>query len=370
MKKILLLCLGTMFFSSYRSPEFGEASEPAPVLVTGRLLNHDRTITSIEMTVYRLCPASETLVIPVDSLGNFRAGFEVWHPSEIEIRSYYSFWMLVHPGDSIHLTFDAHSQNRPEFLKSLTFSGDAAGVNRDATAFDYLLYTDSLPNHLSRDDVFFRDYDPEEYIRYSQSLRSRSLELLDRFTAERNPDEKIRIWVETSIECDYYRAVSLYHSMNRIYNNLAEGISDPGEDRIPTMYLDSLSNYLPIDPQRLIVTASISDFIINYWTLFLNSLKFAPDGTSLWSGITDRDFLLETAVRAFERMNDPIARQLLLSMIFYGMFDYESDAVEVFERYRESIDRYVTLPCLYKPLQERYRLAKNRKEFSEGQGSS
>lgn len=365
MKKLLLVTLATsLFISCHFCPEPYSTLEP--VIVTGQILNLAPGQSFFDIYISHIYNTdSDHLLVPVDSMGKFEARFYTYIPGEIRlIGTNFNFKILTHPGDSIHMSFDASVEGRTEVLKNITFTGDAAKTNQDVAEFQYLSMTDSLYNPKVGANQALREYETEEYLNYLGNLRQRGRELVEQFTAERNPGGEVRTWAKTTIECSYFEQLGIYYPFHKMFKG------EPMTGPIPDLFVDAFGEFIPIDLERFIATQSISTGFINrYQMLFNNALIYDPangivpddSGTP-----ADPDQFAEVRVNAYiEKVKDPITRQLLLAHMFFNILEREADAIETYEKYQPVLDKYISLPYIRKPLHDKYLLIKDRLENPE-----
>ena len=234
MKKLLILFSITVLVSC-SSSEKNDYHTPKKVIIAGKIDNFNSKQRDVKLYINRLGHGQKEVFTKADSLGNFHTSFEIYTPTDIWLDYNMNVLVLVHPGDSIYIRFDGKPKRRPEILKSIEFSGDAAKANKDAAKFQFMYFSNPLYNDWNAKEKAKKDYDLDQYVMYLDTIKQKIDNLYSNFVNEVNPDKEVQIWAKTYIEQDYYDALSWYPSDHMRANNLKGN-----EWSVPNSYYDSL----------------------------------------------------------------------------------------------------------------------------------
>lgn len=363
MKKLLTLISITTLISC-SSSEKNDYQTSKKVIVAGKIDSINTKQLDVKLYINRLGHDQLEVYTKADSLGNFHASFETYTPTDVWLDYKMNVLVLVHPGDSIYVKFNGKPRRRPEILKSIEFSGDAAKINQDAAKFQFMYFSNPLYNDWDAKEKAKKDYDLEQYVMYLDSLKQKIDYLYADFVNEVNPNKEVQIWAKTYIEQDYYNALSWYPSDHMRANNLKGN-----EWSVPDSYYNSLLSRLPITQDMFISGYALSGFInrfhYNYsrrqiWNDEQNKQYKTPEGY-----IVAPSEIMDSLVvyGIIENTPDTLLRQMVLTELFNQQFD--KSELSLFENYRHIVDKYIKEPFLLEPLIESYNQIKNRIENPE-----
>jgi thiol-disulfide isomerase/thioredoxin len=354
MKKIALLFLTVFISSSYHSNTEKRYDVPQRIIVAGKIDNFDPNY-HLTLHLERLGFGQEDILAKTDSAGNFMATFESFIPLDAWMSYKTNFLVLLHPSDSLYVRFDGKYDDRPELLETIRFVGKAARTNQFVAKFQQMYFSNS-PFDWDEKQKYRKEYNPGQYLRYSDSIQQRNKKLYDQFVAENQPDDESKNWASLFIENDYCMYLGWYPEYHRELNN------KPYSDTliISKEYFESFFKLLPIDPSMFISASSLNDFssVFNfyhdYYSMRLKDWK--TDSTPKIEEELDSFFLFGT----IEFITDPLLRQFLLSRLFN--MKLESMSILFFEKYLNTVDTYIKEPFLKEPLQQKYLQTKQRIE--------
>ena len=191
MKKLLtLISIATLISCS--SSEKNDYQTSKKVIVAGKIDSINTKQLDVKLYINRLGHDQLEVYTKADSLGNFHASFETYTPTDVWLDYKMNVLVLVHPGDSIYVKFNGKPRRRPEILKSIEFSGDAAKINQDAAKFQFMYFSNPLYNDWDAKEKAKKDYDLEQYVMYLDSLKQKIDYLYADFVNEVNPNKEDR----------------------------------------------------------------------------------------------------------------------------------------------------------------------------------
>jgi hypothetical protein len=261
----LIILFNIFIFISYAQQNNNYLKNPRKVIVTGKIL-HFNNNNSLKVDINRLSFEAKEIMPDVDGLGNFSFTFNSYIPSDITIHYGSYFYMVTHPGDSLHFVFDG--QNK-DLLKSIKFSGDASKSNQDLAAFQEMYFANSLYTNESIQINALKNYGEIKYLSFCDSMKTAKHELYKKYLANYSPDDEIKNWITTFLENDYYYSIAWYPEMHSEINQLK-----PNQFKASQGYYNKLNEMLPIKSSMLISTCAINGFLNYYYFIYvLNTTK-------------------------------------------------------------------------------------------------
>jgi thiol-disulfide isomerase/thioredoxin len=332
---------------------------PKKIIISGRIYNSDSLNKEILFSV--ICPgrSNENIRAKVDSLGNFSTSFKSYTPTDIWVEHKTGFYMLVHPGDSLHITFNGDLNDTPELLKSIKYSGDAANINQDVANFQQLYYSNTLLHNRNADKIAVKELNAQEYLKYINTIRLEARMMFKTFKDELTSEKEAILWASTFIEKDYYFALAAYPDYHRYLNNISMK-----DWEVPTSYYDSLLNLLPINKSMLICGNAISGLINTFHYNYARIHVFQdPEYKKVVSKQINspnlqeiKDSLLIQGLIKYTP--DSLTKQLVLTEMIQQ--DFDINEICFFEKNRKILETYIREPFLINPIIERYNIIKER----------
>jgi hypothetical protein len=321
MKKLFILIFITALMSCSCS-EKNKYQTPKKVIIAGKIDNLNAKPVEVKLAVNRLGYDQLEVYAKTDSLGNFNASFETYTPTDVWIVYKTNFLVLAHPGDSIYVRFNGKPGRRPAILKTIEFSGDAAKANQDAAKFQLMYFSNPLYNDRDAKEKAEKDYEPNQYVMYLDTLKQKIDYLYTNFVNEVNPDKEVQTWAKIYIEQDYYDALSLYPRKHLIANNLM-----PDEWSVPDNYYDMLLSRLPIKKEMFISGYALSGF--------MNRFHYDYSWLHIWNEEQNRQYKkregkIIAPTEIFDSLTvygiikytpDTLLRQMVLTELFRKQFD-------------------------------------------------
>jgi len=333
---------------------------PQEVIIAGKVTNYDPDNTEINISVNRPGFEQEAIYTNLDSLGNFSFSFKSYIPTDVWLDYKMNFLVLTHPGDSIYINFDGSSWSRPTILETVKFNGDAAETNQDAAIFQKMYFSNTLYTDWDAKAKAVKEYDADEYITYLDTVKQKGKELFEQFVADVSPNEETKIWALTYIEEDYYNDLALYPESHRRENNLKWNEWD-----VPFTYYDPLLNRFPIKESMFISGFALMDFINRYQYFYVRNNLWNEDANHKYKA--ENGYIKVPSPAIFDSLNvysiikytpDTLMRQLVLTDLF--RFSLENYGIDLYEDYKDIVNKYILEPFLKEPLVQMYNQAKAR----------
>ncbi len=358
MRKLLYL-FTILVLANCKSQEEKNSQHSQRVVISGRVLNFDSNDMGVRFTVNRLGVSRLNMDAKMDSLGYFTTYFDSYIPTDIWIDYKTNFLVLIHPGDSIYIEFDGRPNWRPELLKTIQFSGDAAEINKEAAVFQQLYYSNSLYTDNFAKERAKIEYNVNEFRLYLDTIQQKRKNLYDQFVTDYSPSDEAKVWASTYIQTGYYDELIFYPLEHQFANQ-----SKPGYCYVPVSYYDQLLNLLPITDSMLISGFALMSYIDRFHfgyatmnTLAEESFKQKKSKAGFISPIIQlTDSIIFFGI--IKNTPDTLLRQLVLTDLFRR--DFELSKVNRFEKYREVADDIIQEPFLKEPLLEMYGIVKER----------
>lgn len=344
---------------SCSSKDVKKYSEPQKVIIAGKVENYDAQIVETKIVVNQLGAPRQQINTQIDSLGHFSGTFEIYTPTDLWLQYKTNFLVLAHPGDSIYVVFNDNSGDRPEILKSIKFSGDAAKTNQDAAQFQRMYYSTPLYYDWDAKRKAIKEYEVDQYISYLDTMQQKSIELYNSFVETVFPNQETKMWALTFIEQDYYNALAFYPQDHRDANRL-----NYKEWNVPISYYNPLLKRLPIKESMFISGYALSSFINRFHSDY--ALRSLRDEASNNKDLTLNESTPKAVIDSIivngliKYTPDDLLRQMVLTEHFSQKF--ENADVKLFEQYKDLAENYIKEPYLKEPLWEFYNKVKSRLE--------
>jgi len=366
MKNTIITFLILTAFTIICSAGYAGNNVPQKVIVAGKIANYDPEIP-LRLFLNRLGMNNKMIDIEVDNEGNFRTTFDTYIPSDGWLTYRTNFQILVSPNDSLYVSFDGKTKNRPELLATIKFGGEDAETNEFISKYQRMYYSNEIYYNWDKKDKAVKNYEPDEYMRYNDTIRQIGKEIYERFVKEYSPNEKSRQWASFSYEGDYYHNISFYANDHRRVNNM--GWDNPWD--VPLGFYNKMKERLPIKAENLMNAYSLNTFANRYRTYITDKLRekrtdkdefwnVMPGGGTISSGhITDSLNIYS----ALEYVEDKLLLQIMLTNYFCSKL--EKQDISTYEKFKNIADQYITEPFLKEPLYKEYMKTKNRIEKPE-----
>ena len=360
MKKLLYL-IGILLFLSYPSKSSNLTNNKFDKLkkttIAGKVQNFDPEKRKIELYVNKIGLEGEAKSTKLDSLGNFSVTFETYVPTDVYLQYKINFLVLTNPGDSIHVIFDGQPSNRPDILKTIKFSGDAAKMNQDAAIFQEMYFSNEILNDFNKKQNAQKDYGLEAYEEYLETLKEEGNKLFEKFVSEVSPDNTTKTWAYIYTEQVYYENLSFYPKFHQMMNQLK-----PSEWNVPLSYYNPFKNRFPITKDMLISSSALSSFINQFHFSYVYERLLNSNVIEAYKkedGSIDAPEGLLDSLHIQSILNytdDDLAKQMVLTELFSQSL--EANNIDFFENSSGVINKYITEPFLKQPLLKKYNKVK------------
>lgn len=346
----ILLLLLSQFTFGYSSNQ-DNVEIPRKIIVAGKIINYDPKVP-FSILVNRLGFEVEEINIQADSAGNFHSTFDSAIPTDAWFRYNSNFLIVLKPSDSLHITMDGKASDP---IETVSYNGASAETNRHVAKFQELYYESSLFKNREVKQQAVKHLEPEAYIAYNNELLQEHRDFFQRFVDEFKPNEESRMWVSFYIEDEFYGNVTFYALKHREANSM--GYSDPWD--VPSGFYDQLLMRFPLNRGNLMNGFSLNAFAQRLYPYVNSKLKEQSREGDPWTvfpggglmGISDTVDSV-TFYGTLEHMPDTFLRQVALVNIFNSQITKFN--VANFEKYRDLIDKHVTISYLKDPLFEKY----------------
>lgn len=363
MKNIILLLLLVSISCKKREISNSKVFDaPKTVTLTGNVSNFNPENPNISFAVNRVGVDRLSLNSKIDSTGFFSVSFESYTPTDVWVNVGTNFLVLTHPGDSIHMSFDAKIAQRVPILKSIQFSGDAVKTNQDAAHFQEMYFSNEIYTDWDAKKKATKEYGVDDYLQYLDTLQQKNTDLVNNFIQTYSPNEETLLWAKTYIEQDYYNALAFYPAEHRELNNL------PFSWDVPENYYNSLNKRLPITKPMLISGYALVNYVNRYSYRYVRNKTRNEKSNEKYR----TEFGLAGPLKELDSISiygiikytqDSLLRQLVLAELFQQRFDKVE--IDLYEDYRDLVKTHITEPFIAKPLEENYLKTKKSIESPE-----
>lgn len=360
-KLLILLVFAFSLLGAYAAGD--DYSVPKKVTIAGKV-NHLQPGKN-ELTISANRPGFNSISVhaKADSTGAFTASFEIFTPTDVWVLYKTNFLVLVQPGDSIYVEFDGQANDRPPLLESIRFGGHGAAINRQASKFQRMFFSNPIYTDWDKKERVKKEYDVDRYVLYLDTLKWQIDALYNRFVDENKPDELVRVWAKTYIEQTYYDALGWYPDDHIRANNLKEK-----EWSVPSEYYEALLKRLPLERNMLVSGDAMHGFVNRFhyhyslrkmWEEEANKHYVLPNGAKVApTNVMDSLYIYGI----IKHTPDKLLRQMVLTERFQQELDRSN--IRLYEKYKQVADEYIVEPFLKEPLYAMYLEVKNRIEKS------
>lgn len=334
-------------------------------ILTGKIEPYDSTIP-LSITIHRLGLSSVTTHPKVDSTGNFYTEVDLYIPTQVWIGYKTNFSVLLHPKDSLWVSFDGTSNQRNTVLSTIQFGGNSAVTNRHIAQFQEHYYASELYDR-GKSYHAVKNYDPIQYMQFNDSIWQKAKVLYKDFVNSYQPNEESKKWALFECEGFYYDNIMLYATDHKSANNLG-----PMDTTfvIPKDFYEKLAARLPLHQENLMNTNSVSTLSNFFKPYVYEKLRALNTKDSDW-GITPAGGLFAPSTIAdslvlhgiVDFVSDPLLREIMLSLYFSKVFQTQRFAP--YEKFNTIATQYITSPFLRNPLHQEYLATKARVEHPE-----
>jgi hypothetical protein len=200
--------IGTLLYSCTNKTE-AIILQKGKAIVTGKVVNMEEGIKSIRFAGSGIVKDTEDVVI-VDTLGNFRIEFELYHPQIVNITFKKGFARLyLCDSDSIHLCIDEKLFNK-EITPSFKISGKGAGVAVSKNILDYTRFRGQETFNPMQ-----KNKSGEEYLSLLRNKLHAEDSVLQCFCKTKQTTSEFKKWAKSDIVYGVANYVVFYNYMHR-----------------------------------------------------------------------------------------------------------------------------------------------------------
>lgn len=342
--------------SNQNSPKI--LSTPLKTVVTGKVINPISDQPNIILAINRVGFEQEEIEVPLDSLGYFKIEFSTYIPVDAWVSYRLNFLILLEPGDSLHIEFDASQQDRPEILEVIQFTGTSAENNRLVAIFQKLYFKSHLyiyghDEPYNRVESAYKNLSPDKFKVFADSIKQEEDTFLDSFIQQYKPNKFVKSWATFFIYQPYFDIITSYPIRYRKANMLKQN-----EWNVPISYYEYLNEHTYDIKKGLHSSYAICSYIDKYRSSIYATVReklkgYAPGRIdAIWDSVKLNTIVANT--------NSIALRELVLTYEM-SLFLMDKD-IETFEKYNYYIDENIRSAHLREPLLQDYYATKKKIE--------
>src|SRR5690606_7696091 len=337
-KSIVLLIVIFTILSCTKKNVYNEKEQ---VVITGKIHKYNGKNAKLNFIYSQPGVNESTELIEIDSTGYFELRFYGYIPLDamlLEKTTFANINFIYHPGDSIHIEFEAKNKEI-ELLKTINYSGSRAKTNNQINNFRILREENNL-GYGAINQAKSYEKKVADFILEMNSVKEKQLNLYKTFVEKHKPSNDVKNWAALYTLETYYYFLDMYGLKNK---------------NLPNKYFDYNNEILPITMDKLIcwkiVENRISSSIqLNLFPRFAEQNSNIDILTYLTDKTTTSDSLFINFVH--ENYTDNLQRQLILSGIYKRLISMNS--LESYQRNRLRLEKEISTPFISFPLQENY----------------
>lgn len=334
-------------------------------ILTGTIDHYEATIP-MSITMHRLGLSSMTIYPKVNDKGDFYAEIDLYIPTQIWIGYKTNFSVVLHPRDSLWVSFDGNTYQRSALLSTIQFAGTAAVTNTQVAQFQRLYYASELYDQ-NKNYQAVKNYGPDQYMLFNDTIRQKGKELYAQFINANTTNEESKKWALFESESQYYDNIQFYAMNHKSANNLG---SMDTTFVIPKGFYEKLGSRLPLHIDNLMNTNSILTFSSLFKFYINEQLRSLDTKDSNWGITPSGELFASTAISDSLILNsivdyttDPLLQEIMLSHHFSKKFQQQD--FKTYEKFNTIVTKYIKSPFLRDPLRQEYLATKARVEHPE-----
>jgi thiol-disulfide isomerase/thioredoxin len=315
------------------------------VVVTGRVRNYNGDNAKLEISFS--IPSRENIreSLNIDSSGYFNYKISSYIPLDamiLERRTFANINFIYHPGDSIHLEFEA-KENMIDLLSSINFSGDHSKTNNDIIKFQLLREKNNLGyGAINTKDAYKLNQD--DFILEMHKIKDKQTGLLENWIRDFKPTDEAKAWASLFAIETYYYSLDDYG-----YENQNEITGD---------YYNYTSSISPITIDKMICWRILKRRISKYRLTIIES-KFLDKYSNLKDKIISGDISPDSLLIDYIMNSSPdsLLNQLVISDYYLNLFD--ANIVDGYQNNIKTIQTKLSEPFIFSPLNIHYEEVSN-----------
>ena len=337
-RNILILALIVLSISCTKNSSISEKQE---VVITGKIHDYNSKRNRLYLLYSQPGVQKSKELLNIDAEGNFEykiASYISLDAMLLEEYTYANINFIYHPGDSIHIEFEAKDKELA-LLKTVKFSGDGEITNNQIINFQAL----REENKLGYSAINFDESNKKnttDFILEMNSVKEKQLKLYKEFVNEHSLTEEAKIWAELFALETYYYYLDGYGQ---------------GKENPPENYFDYTKEILPITNDKFICWKVLENRIMSYTqaNVFTAFSKQHPN-IDLMNSLTDKtsksDSLFINIAKDYS--SDTMLNQLVISELYKQLFLINS--IDSYVRNSATIKTELKTPFLFKSLNESF----------------
>ena len=321
--------------------EKNQYDEIRKVILTGKIHNYNGN--NAKLYILYSIPGSKEIrdTINVNDLGYFEYKFSCYIPLDamiLEKRTFANINFIYHPGDSIHIEFEAHEKQK-DLLHSVTFSGDQSATNNDLIIFQRLREDNNLGYGVVDPNITYK-LNPNDFVLEMGKIKKKQIALFDKFVKDFNPSIEVRTWATLFATETYFYFLDDYCYERKIEflaqsSNYVESISPMTINKMICWRIlnQRISRYR---------SAKIGPMFVNKYSSIIGKIKtgeISPDSLLI-------DFILNSS-------SDSLLNQLVIANYYVNQFD--GNILDGYNKNNKTIQSVVSKPFIYNPLNVNYK---------------
>jgi thiol-disulfide isomerase/thioredoxin len=338
MIKILLISFLITLASCSAKKHYDEIKD---VVITGKIHNYDGENAKLEI-LFSIPGCKDTReAIYVNESGYFNYKLSSYIPLDamiLEKRTFANINFIYHPGDSIHLEFEAQKKQLA-LLKSVTFSGNQSKTNNDIIKFQILRESNNLGYGVINPEVTYR-LNTNEFVVEMQKIKEKQIDLFKKFVKDCNPTIEAKTWASLFAIETYFYFLDDYGYEKRIEH--------------PSQYFNYNESILPITINKMICWKFLNHRISKYRSANIES-KFVIKYSSLMDKFNSGEMSPDSLFINFvvENSSDSLLNQLTIANFYVNQF--EANITDGYQKNIKTIRTVVREPFIFNSLNSNYK---------------
>ncbi len=305
-RKFLILALLVLLISCTQNSVISEKQE---VIITGKIHQYNGNGNRLYLLYSQPGVTESKELLNIDAEGNFKYKIDSYISLDamlLEGNTYANINFIYHPGDSIHIEFEAGDKELA-LLKTVKFSGDGDITNNQIINFQTL----RKENKLGFDAINLGESNKKnttDFIFEMNSVKEKQLKLYKAFVDKYSPTDEAKIWAKLFALEPYYYYLDRYGE---------------GKENLPENFYDYTNEILPITNDKFICWKVLENRIMAYTqaNVFTAFSKQHPN-IDLINSLTDKtsksDSLFLNIAKDYS--SDNMLNQLVISELYKQLF--------------------------------------------------
>lgn len=340
MRRILFIIVTTsiLLLSCATKNQYDEIKK---VVLTGKINNYNGY--NAKLYILYSIPGSKEIrdTINVTDSGYFEYQFSCYIPLDamiLEKRTFANINFIYHPGDSIHIEFEAQEKQK-ELLNSVSFSGDQSATNNDLIKFQRLREDNNLGYGVVDPNIMYK-LNTNDFVLEMGKIKEKQIALFDKFVKDFNPSTEARTWATIFATETYFYFLDDYCYERKI--------------ELPAQSLNYVESISPITISKMICWKILNQRISKYRSAKIES-KFVNNYSSIMEKINSGDISPDSLFIDFilNSSSDSLLNQLVIANYYVNQFD--GNIIDGYKKNINTIKKVISEPFIYNPLNVNYK---------------